>query len=121
MTKHPSTLSAIALAVGLGSAVPVMAQEAVTLGKSPDCGCCEDYAAYLRQNGFAVEVQNTDDLIPMSQAAGIPERGQGCHLAFVEDYVVSGHVPVETLRRLLTERPAIAGITLPGMPMAHRG
>jgi hypothetical protein len=121
MTKNPSTLSAIALAVGVGSVVPAMAQEAVTLWKSSDCGCCEDYAAYLGQNGFAVEVQNTDDVISMSRAAGIPDEVQGCHLAFIEDYVVSGHVPVETIRRLLTERPAIAGITLPGMPMGAPG
>ena len=121
MTKHPSTLRAVALIVGLGSAMPVLAQEAVTLWKSPDCSCCEDYGAYLRQNGFTVEVQHTDDVIPMSRAAGIPDDFQGCHLAFVEDYVVSGHVPVEAVRRLLTERPAIAGITLPGMPMGAPG
>ena len=68
-----------------------------------------------------MEVQHTDDVILISRAAGIPDDFQGCHLAFVEDYVVSGHVPVEAVRRLLTERPAIAGITLPGMPMGAPG
>ena len=93
----------------------------MTLWKSPDCGCCEDYAAYLRDNGFTVAVHPTDDVIPMSRAAGIPDDFQGCHLAFVEGYVVSGHVPVEIVRRLLTERPAIAGVTLPGMPLGSPG
>ena len=40
---------------------------------------------------------------------------------FVEDYVVDGHVPVKVIRNLLAERPAIAGITLPGMPEGSPG
>ena len=52
MTKHPSTLRAIALIVGLGSAMPVLAQEAVTLWKSPDCSCCEDYAGVSAAERF---------------------------------------------------------------------
>jgi hypothetical protein len=51
-----------------------------------------------------------------SIAAGVPEKGLGCHLAEIDGYVVSGLVPVEIIERLLRERPAITGITLPGMP-----
>ena len=40
---------------------------------------------------------------------------------FVDGYVVGGHVPVEVIRKMLSERPAIAGITLPGMPMGSPG
>ena len=40
---------------------------------------------------------------------------------FVDNYVVDGHVPVNVIRRLLSERPAIAGITLPGMPAGSPG
>src|SRR3546814_5106226 len=57
----------------------------------------------------------------MSRAAGIPDNFQGCHLAQIDDYVVSGHVPVGTVNRLLNERPDIAGVTLPGMPMGSPG
>jgi hypothetical protein len=46
---------------------------------------------------------------------------QGCHTMFVEGYVVDGHVPVDVIRKLLTERPRIAGITLPGMPEGSPG
>src|SRR5260221_6540543 len=35
---------------------------------------------------------------------------------FVDGYVVDGLVPVNIVRKLLSERPSIAGITLPGMP-----
>jgi hypothetical protein len=34
---------------------------------------------------------------------------------------VDGHVPVMTIRKLLDEKPAIAGITLPGMPPGSPG
>jgi len=32
------------------------------LYKNPQCTCCEGYAAYLKQNGFDVEVKPTNDL-----------------------------------------------------------
>ena len=85
--------------------------------QDPECSCCEGYAAYLRENGFDVDVIPTNDLAQISQKAGVPAKYQGCHTTFVEGYVVDGHVPVEmNPRKLLIERPAIAGITLPGMP-----
>ena len=95
--------------------------EEVTLYKNPQCGCCEAYADYLRENGFTVTVKPTHDLGSMSRETGIPDDFQGCHLAFIDDYVVSGHVPVATVNRLLSERPDIKGVTLPGMPMGSPG
>ena len=92
-----------------------------TLYKDPQCGCCEGYAAYLRQNGFAVDVKPTNDLAEISRKAGVPSELQGCHTMFVDGYVVDGHVPIKTIRKLLSERPAIAGITLPGMPTGSPG
>lgn len=92
-----------------------------TLYKNPQCGCCEGYAAYLRENGFNVDVKPTNDLAEISRKAGVAEGMQGCHTMFIDGYVVDGHVPVNVIRKLLTERPAIAGITLPGMPMGSPG
>ena len=95
--------------------------EEVTLYKNPQCGCCEGYADYLRENGFDVTVEPTHELVPMSRSSGIPDGFQGCHLAFIDDYVVSGHVPVATIDRLLAERPNIRGIAVPGMPIGSPG
>ncbi|OYX79531.1 MAG: CopG family transcriptional regulator [Bradyrhizobium sp. 35-63-5] len=92
-----------------------------TLFKNPQCSCCEGYAAYLRENGFEVDVKPTNDLTQISRKAGVPENIQGCHTMFVDGYVVDGHVPVSIVRKLLTEHPAIAGITLPGMPSGSPG
>jgi hypothetical protein len=102
--------------------LPAMAEPIrATLYKNPQCSCCEGYAAYLRRNGFAVDVKPTNDLAEISSKAGVPEQFQGCHTMFVGGYVVDGHVPVNTIRKLLSERPAIAGITLPGMPSGSPG
>ena len=92
-----------------------------TLYKDPQCSCCEGYAAYLRQNGFTVDVKPTHDLAEISQKAGVPPQLQGCHTMFVDGYVVDGHVPVNVVQKLLSERPAIAGIMLAGMPTGSPG
>ncbi len=92
-----------------------------TLYKNPQCGCCENYARYLDQHGFQVDVKPTNDLAEISRNAGVPEEFEGCHTTFVGEYVVDGHVPVEIVHKLLAEKPAIAGITLPGMPSGSPG
>jgi hypothetical protein len=94
-----------------------------TLYKNPQCQCCEGYADYLRKNGFTVEVKPTNDLAEISRKAGVPGNLEGCHTMFVEGYpyVIDGHVPIEVVRKLLSEKPAIAGITLPGMPTGSPG
>ena len=112
-----ATFAIFAPALPAMSAKPIRA----TLFKNPQCRCCEGYAAYLRRNGFEVDVKPTNDLAEISRKAGIPEELQGCHTTFVGGYVVDGHVPVKMIRKLLSERPAIAGITLPGMPEGSPG
>jgi hypothetical protein len=118
ITRRALLLSTVPLAMG-GSvcAAPV----AVTLYKTPECGCCEGYVDYLRHHGFEVTSRPTNDLAEISRKAGVPSDLQGCHTAFIGGYVVDGHVPVEAINKLLAERPAIKGITLPGMPEGSPG
>lgn len=92
-----------------------------TLYKNPQCGCCESYADYLRASGIRVDVKPTYDLTEISRTAGVPAEFQGCHTTFIDGYVVDGHVPASLIGKLLSERPDIAGITLPGMPMGSPG
>jgi hypothetical protein len=77
--------------------------------------------AYLRGYGFEVDVKITNELAQISSQAGIPKESQGCHTMFVDGYVVEGLVPGHVVRKLLSERPAILGITLPGMPAGSPG
>ena len=110
-----------ALAI-LAAPLPALADPIhALLYKNPQCSCCEGYAAYLRQNGFEVEVKPSNDLAEISSKAGVPADLEGCHTTFIEGYVVDGHVPADVIQKLLKERPAIAGITLPGMPMGAPG
>jgi hypothetical protein len=64
-----------------------------------------------------VEVNDVSDarLAEIATAAGVPESATSCHTAQIGGYAVVGHVPVETIRRMLRERPAMAGISVPGM------
>ena len=116
-----ATLAAIAaLLVHLPAAL-AQDRPLATLYKNPQCGCCEGYADYLRGNGFEVDVRPTMELAEISRRAGVPAEIQGCHTMFIDDYVIEGHVPIGTIDRLLPERPQIAGITLPGMPLGSPG
>jgi len=113
---HGAILATVALPLP-AIAAPIRA----TLYKNPQCSCCEGYAAYLRKKGFKVDVKPTNDLAQISRKAGVPEKLQGCHTMFVDGYVVDGHVPANVIQRLLSERPVIAGIALPGMPEGSPG
>src|SRR5947199_9707635 len=118
LTRRALLISASAVALtGPADAAP----NSVMLYKNPECGCCDGYADYLRHNGFTVTAKATNDLSEISRKAGIPPDLQGCHTSFIGDYVVDGHVPVEAIRKLLADRPAIKGITLPGMPPGSPG
>ncbi len=93
----------------------------VTLYKNPQCDCCEGYASYLNHNGFQVKVIPTNNLTVMGQKYGIADHEQPCHISLIGGYVVGGHIPIEVVNRLLSEKPQITGITLPGMPEGTPG
>lgn len=91
------------------------------LYKTPNCGCCEGYASYLRQHGYKVTVKPSHNMSLIKRQASVPERLEGCHTTKIGGYVVEGHVPVKSLDKLLRERPKIKGISLPGMPQGSPG
>ena len=110
--------------IAMAALVPMPALAAgiaATLYKDPECGCCEEYARYLEAHGFAVERKSTTDMASVHAAAGVPFGLDGCHATFIGGYVVEGHVPVAAIRKLLAEKPAIRGISLPGMPAGSPG
>jgi hypothetical protein len=94
----------------------VAGAKAITIWRDPGCGCCDTYADYLETNGFSVTRVDDREFDKRSVEMGVPERGIGCHLAEIDGYIVSGLVPVEIIERLISERPDVTGITLPGMP-----
>jgi hypothetical protein len=126
MGKMVRILNSVFVALVIVPLAPVAADAGpepnlMTLYKTPECGCCEGHAAYLRQNGFEVKIVDTDDLDLLKTQLGVPEELAGCHTILVDGYVVEGHVSANSIQRLLSERPPVTGIALPGMPMGSPG
>lgn len=99
---------------------PVGAAEVVVY-KSPTCGCCAAWIDHLRENGYSVAVHDRQDMHPIKTEFGVPRRLQSCHTAKVNGYLIEGHVPAEDITRLLREKPQVAGLAVPGMPMGSPG
>lgn len=103
------------------SAFPVLAGEAITVYKSPACGCCEGWVDYMKAKGFDATVVESDDMDAVKQRLHVPDAMQSCHTALIGGYVVEGHVPVEAIARMLKEKPKATGIAAPGMPQGSPG
>ena len=124
------TFAAVAIAMagfGIGAAAQqkpaATAAQKVTVYKTSSCGCCRLWVDHLKANGFDVQAMDVSsaDVRAVSKAAGLPDDGASCHTAKVGNYVVEGHVPASDIKRMLKEKPAIAGIAAPGMPMGSPG
>ena len=96
---------------------------AMTVYKTATCGCCADWVEHVRAAGFEVTVADVSqaELIQRKRELGIDPRLGSCHTALVGGYIVEGHVPAADIRRLLAERPPVAGIAVPGMPLGSPG
>jgi hypothetical protein len=95
-----------ALAPIVGAAQPKL--PTVTVYKGASCGCCKAWIEHLTRNGFTVKGVDTDDLTGVKRTMGVPAA-------------LEGHVPAADIKRMLTQRPAIRGIAVPGMPIGSPG
>ena len=96
----------------------------------PHCDCCDGYVKYLQQHGYHVKEAITPHLAALAKQDGVPlkyrEQPMGmttgiCHITRIGGYTVVGHVPAKVIRRVLSERPHIVGVILPGMPAGAPG
>jgi hypothetical protein len=93
-----------------------------TMYKRPYCGCCDGHADHLRSAGFDVRVvESKEEMTRINRTHRVPQELEGCHAIVIDGYVIEGHVPSNVIARLLKERPAIRGISLPGMPDGSPG
>lgn len=98
------------------------AKPAITMYRSPSCGCCLKWAEVARSAGYPVEVVPSDDIMAVKAKLGVPQSVTSCHTATVAGYVVEGHVPIAAIDKLLRTKPkAIAGIGVAGMPAGSPG
>jgi hypothetical protein len=116
-SQRSAPADVLAAAAGQASAeLPI-----VHVYKSPTCGCCTDWVTHVEEAGFKTEVQDLPNVAPVKQRAGLPQHLASCHTSLIGEYVVEGHVPSDVIRRMLREKPDIAGIAVPGMPMGSPG
>ena len=95
--------------------------QTITVYKSPTCGCCKNWIAHLEDNGFKVIARDTRNMDSVKREQGVPASMASCHTALVDGYIIEGHVPATAIKRLLKEKPAVAGLAVPGMPMGSPG
>ncbi len=110
-----------ALLVAALAANSAWAADTLTVYRSPNCGCCHEWADYMKKNGFDVQIRNVPDVLPYEQKLGVPQAMSSCHVATVGGYAIEGHVPAGDVKRLLKERPKATGIAVPGMPQGSPG
>ncbi len=97
------------------------AQPEVTVFKDPNCACCKAWVDHLRKHAFTVTTKDTSGLARIRNSARVPADHRSCHTAFVNGYVIEGHVPAEDIKRLLAEKPKVAGLAVGGMPIGSPG
>lgn len=110
---------------GSGDATPVLGADGqaltITMYKNPSCACCDKWVEHLERSGFEVETVASNEMHVIKQREGIDASTASCHTAFVDGYVIEGHVPARDIKRLLQERPSVKGLAVPGMPMGAPG
>jgi hypothetical protein len=84
--------------------------------KSKSCGCCAKWVDHVKAAGFKLQVHDEESMDPLKDELGIPQQVRSCHTALVGGYVIEGHVPASDIQRLLSSRPKVAGLAVPGMP-----
>lgn len=95
---------------------------AVTMFKSPTCGCCGAWAEHMKEHGFRVTEVPLQAMAEKKAELGVPENLQSCHTAVIGDLVIEGHVPASDIQAYLDNpQSQISGLALPGMPMGSPG
>ena len=97
------------------------ASPVIEVYKTASCGCCTAWVDHLKSNGFNVVAHNVEDPGSIRARFGIAEKYGSCHTGVVNGYAIEGHVPADSIKKLLKEKPKASGLAVPGMPMGSPG
>lgn len=105
--------------------IPAVASAAadIAMHRDPGCGCCEKWAAQVRQQ-FGRKVQIIDDANrdAFQRRVGVPAALESCHTAIIDGMAFEGHVPIADMKRALAQHPkGVRGLAVAGMPMGSPG
>ena len=89
--------------------------------RSVSCGCCKKWVNHLRSNGLEVVDNIVEDISLIKEQYSIPNNFRACHTAKMGNYLIEGHVPFESIKKLNLKSLTIAGIAVPGMPHGSPG
>jgi hypothetical protein len=92
-----------------------------TVYHSPDCNCCGGWIDHLKAQGFKITDFSTSDIETIKQKYNVLDNLSSCHTAIVNGYIIEGHVPADDIKRLLQEKPKVAGLSVPQMPIGTPG
>lgn len=94
----------------------------VTVYESKYCGCCGEWVKHMENNGFKVNVIETEALNEVKIKYNVPAPLASCHTAIIGNFIVEGHTPASSIKRFLKEAPKDAiGLAVPGMPLGSPG
>lgn len=115
--------SLLAAILALGTPSLGMAATDIIVHRDPGCGCCEQWAAQVRQQfGRRVAIIDDQRRAAFRQAQGVPARLVSCHTAIIDGMVFEGHVPIADMKRVLAQRPqGVKGLAVAGMPIGSPG
>jgi hypothetical protein len=119
-TLNRRTFAALLGGAVLGAAPANASTPAMVTYRDTGCGCCHEWVETARAGGYTIQLHDMDHDGRLKRF-GLTEATAGCHTTLVAGYIVEGHVPFDVVARLLRERPAVRGITLPGMPLGVPG
>jgi len=121
MQRRTLLRAAPLLAFTATSLTALAAAPQVEIWKDPNCGCCQDWAKHLNQNGFATRINDDGNNAAARTRLRIPTALGSCHTGLVAGYALEGHVPAREIHRLLKEKPQAIGLAVPGMPVGSPG
>lgn len=134
MHRHSRfVLVLIALAVaGMASPVATVADpfwsaqqtssvHAITVYRTPSCGCCKAWVSHLREHSFEVREEVLSDLSEVRTRHGVPAPLSSCHTGVADGHVFEGHVPAWDVKAVLEGRDDARLLSVPGMVSGSPG
>jgi hypothetical protein len=111
------------VAAAMMTPAAALAANSIAMHRDPGCGCCEKWAAQVRQQ-FGRNVQIIDDARrdALQRKVGVPADLSSCHTAIVDGMAFEGHVPIADMKRVLAQHPkGVRGLAVAGMPLGSPG
>ena len=76
---------------------------------------------FAKDNGLEVVDNIVEDISVIKDQYLVPNNLRSCHSAQIANYMIKGHVQINSINKLFREQPDIKGIAVPGIPLGSLG